>query len=134
MMAVRYFEEMRRRYYTTPSSYLDLIKLYLNTLQMKSSKIENRRSKIANGLDVSLSKIISQVVHDVKIYFVLQKLKETNEMVSTMKEQIILLKPQLKINSEEVAKLMVIVAKEKKEVDKVKEIVAADEAKAKVFQ
>ena len=101
---------------------------------MKSSKIENRRSKIANGLDVSLSKIISQVVHHVKIYFVLQKLKETNEMVSTMKEQIILLKPQLKINSEEVAKLMVIVAKEKKEVDKVKEIVAADEAKAKVFQ
>nr|CAD7569446.1 unnamed protein product [Timema californicum] len=28
-MTVRFYEEMRRHYYTTPSSYLELLKLYL---------------------------------------------------------------------------------------------------------
>ncbi|KAL7297685.1 hypothetical protein TKK_0009351 [Trichogramma kaykai] len=109
-MTVRFFEEMRRRYYTTPSSYLDLLKLYLNTFDMKNTKIGTKRSRIGNGLN---------------------KLKETNEMVAVMKVNIIALKPQLKINSEEVSKLMIIVAKEKAEVDKVREVVAADEAVAK---
>ena len=31
--SVLYYEEMRRRYYTTPSSYLDLIRLYSNMLK-----------------------------------------------------------------------------------------------------
>ena len=54
-------------------------------------------------------------------------------MVAVMKEQLIALGPQLVINSQEVAKLMKIVEKEKKEADKVRVVVAADEAVAKVF-
>ncbi|XP_031781103.1 dynein heavy chain 6, axonemal isoform X1 [Nasonia vitripennis] len=107
---VRFFEEMRRRYYTTPSSYLDLLKLYLSTLGKKTMKIETMKSRIANGLN---------------------KLKETNEMVAVMKQQLIALGPQLKINSEEVSKLMKIVEKQKTEADKVRTVVAADEAVAK---
>ncbi|CAB0031813.1 unnamed protein product [Trichogramma brassicae] len=112
-MTVRFFEEMRRRYYTTPSSYLDLLKLYLNTFDMKNTKIGTKRSRIGNGLNVICFSYT------------------TNEMVAVMKVNIIALKPQLKINSEEVGKLMIIVAKEKAEVDKVREVVAADEAVAK---
>ncbi|XP_011495537.1 PREDICTED: dynein heavy chain 6, axonemal [Ceratosolen solmsi marchali] len=109
-MTVRFYEEMRRRYYTTPSSYLDLLKLYLNTLAKKSEKIGNMRTRIANGLN---------------------KITETHEIVATMKVQIIALGPQLKISSEEVSKLMKIVAKEQIECDKVRTIVGADEANAK---
>ena len=50
-----------------------------------------------------------------------------------MKEQLIILAPQLKTSSEEVSKLMKILAKEQIEIDKVRIIVAADEAVAKVF-
>ena len=34
-MAERYYAELRRRYYTTPTSYLELINLYLSMLQEK---------------------------------------------------------------------------------------------------
>lgn len=49
-----------------------------------------------------------------------------------MKKQLIALGPQLKISTEETAKLMKIVAKEQIECDKVRTVVAADEAVAKV--
>ena len=51
-MTVQFYEEMRRRYYTTPSSYLDLLKLYLSTLGRKSEKIETLKNRIGNGLNV----------------------------------------------------------------------------------
>lgn len=50
---IRFFNEMRRRYYTTPSSYLELIKLYLSTLDKKKNEIWTLQAKIANGLNVS---------------------------------------------------------------------------------
>ncbi|XP_058809206.1 dynein axonemal heavy chain 6 [Phymastichus coffea] len=109
-MTVKFFEEMQRRYYTTPSSYLDLLKIYLNTLDKKSTKINTMKGRIGNGLN---------------------KLKETNEMVAMMKIELIALGPQLKINSEEVAKLMKVVAVQQIECDKVRTVVAADEATAK---
>jgi dynein heavy chain len=34
-MAVRFYEELRRHYYTTPTSYLELITLYLSMLADK---------------------------------------------------------------------------------------------------
>lgn len=34
-MAVRFFSELKRRYYTTPTSYLELITLYLTMLGEK---------------------------------------------------------------------------------------------------
>lgn len=49
-----------------------------------------------------------------------------------MKEQLIILAPQLKTSSEEVSKLMQILAKQQIELDKVKITVTADEAIVKV--
>jgi len=34
-MAERFYKELRRRYYTTPTSYLELITLYLSMLDSK---------------------------------------------------------------------------------------------------
>lgn len=60
--SVRFYKEMKRHYYTTPSSYLELLKLYQNLLKLKNQEIIAKRKRIANGLN---------------------KLLETNEVVST---------------------------------------------------
>lgn len=46
----RFFGELRRRVYTTPKSYLDLINLYLNTLDVKRSEYNVNRNRLAIGL------------------------------------------------------------------------------------
>lgn len=53
-------------------------------------------------------------------------------MVAVMKVQLIALGPQLKFNSVEVAKLMKVVTVQQIECDKVRTVVSADEAMAKV--
>ncbi|XP_012153033.2 dynein heavy chain at 16F [Megachile rotundata] len=110
-VTVRFFLEMRRRYYTTPSSYLELLKLFQTTLKKKEREIKLLKTKIANGLN---------------------KLHETNEMVSVMKEHLVVLAPKLKTSTDEVSKLVKILAKQQAEVDKVKHVVTAEEAIAKV--
>jgi len=46
----QFYAELRRRVYTTPKSYLDLINLYLNTLDKKRVEINQNRNRLANGL------------------------------------------------------------------------------------
>ena len=41
---------MRRRVYTTPKSYLDLISLYLNTLDIKRKEYNANKNRLASGL------------------------------------------------------------------------------------
>ncbi len=36
---VKYYEEMRRHFYITPSSYLDLIQLYSNKLKQQKQRV-----------------------------------------------------------------------------------------------
>ena len=38
-MAERFYSELRRRYYTTPTSYLELINLYLSMLDEKRQQL-----------------------------------------------------------------------------------------------
>lgn len=38
-MAERFYAELRRRYYTTPTSYLELINLYLSMLEDKRQQL-----------------------------------------------------------------------------------------------
>lgn len=53
---------MKRYYYTTPSSYLELIKLYKVMLKDRKEKISKTRDRIANGLQViPLRGLIEQV-------------------------------------------------------------------------
>ena len=46
----QFFGELRRRVYTTPKSYLDLINLYLNTLDVKRSEYNQNKMRLATGL------------------------------------------------------------------------------------
>ncbi|CAH1180440.1 unnamed protein product [Phaedon cochleariae] len=110
-MTDRFYNEMRRHYYTTPSSYLELIKLYKVMLKTKIEKVTKTRDRIANGL---------------------KKLYETNSVIDSMKETLIALEPELAKKSIDVAELMKHLAKEQKQADKVRVVVKGDEEVAKV--
>lgn len=53
-MTDRLYDEMRRYFYTTPSSYLDLLKLYLSLLDKKQQEIIRGRDRVSCGLRVIL--------------------------------------------------------------------------------
>lgn len=61
-----------------------------------------------------------------------QKLYETNELVATMKVELVEMEPQLKIKSEATAKLMKNLIREKAQADEVRQVVVNDEAVVKV--
>jgi dynein heavy chain len=109
-MADRFYAELRRRYYTTPTSYLELINLYLNMLGDKKRQLVNARDRVANGLN---------------------KLYETNDLVAKMEVELTGLQPQLQKKSEDVQKLLERLKVDQEKADKVREVVLKDEAVAK---
>lgn len=66
------------------------------------------------------------------IYFLLQKLLETNELVASMKIELTEMEPILKEKSEATKKLMTFLVKEKAAADDVRKVVATEEAVVKV--
>uniref|UniRef100_A0A8C4ZUY6 Dynein, axonemal, heavy chain 6 n=1 Tax=Gadus morhua TaxID=8049 RepID=A0A8C4ZUY6_GADMO len=101
-MAERFYGELRRRYYTTPTSYLELINLYLAMLREKREQLV-ARDRVKNGLT---------------------KLLETNVLVDKMKIDLSALEPVLLQKSTDVNALMEKLA--------VREVVKEDEALATV--
>jgi len=63
-MAEKFYNEMRRKYYITPKSYLDCVNLYISLLNEKRIESIAAQDRFLNGLN---------------------KLKETNELIATMK-------------------------------------------------
>ncbi|XP_060619679.2 dynein axonemal heavy chain 6 isoform X2 [Anolis sagrei] len=110
-MAEQYYAELRRRYYTTPTSYLELINLYLSMLSEKRKELVSARDRVKNGLT---------------------KLLETNELVDKMKLDLSALEPVLKEKSVDVEALMEKLAVDQENADQVRRIVQEDEAIAKV--
>ncbi|XP_071360020.1 dynein axonemal heavy chain 6 [Trachinotus anak] len=110
-MAERFYSELRRRYYTTPTSYLELINLYLGMLNEKRQQLVLARDRVKNGLT---------------------KLLETNELVDKMKVDLSALEPVLKQKSIDVDALMQRLAVDQKSADEVRKVVQEDEALAKV--
>ncbi|CAH2103550.1 unnamed protein product [Euphydryas editha] len=111
VMTERLYEEMRRYFYTTPSSYLDLLKLYLNLLDKKQQEIIRGRDRISCGL---------------------QKLYETYEVVGVMEQQVREMEPILAKKAEEGMALVARLKVEQKAADEVKQAVMKDEAEAKI--
>ena len=116
----RFWGELRRRVYTTPKSYLDLISLYLNTLGKKRAQINANRNRLANGLTT---------------------LKNTNASIADLRVTITKMLPELAKANEELAVTLVEVNKDKAiadEKDKVvsaeKEIVEAEAAETKIIK
>ena len=78
----QFFNELRRRVYTTPKSYLDLISLYVNTLDKKRIEVNSNRNRLANGLTT---------------------LKNTNQSIAELKVTITKMLPELAKANEELA-------------------------------
>lgn len=107
----QFYDQMRRYYYVTPKSYLEFLKLYIKMHELQINKIKNDSDRISNGL---------------------QKLYETYAMVGEMKLKLKAMAPALIEKNETIYKLMESLKKEKAAVDKVREIVMAEEAAAKL--
>ncbi|XP_062296546.1 dynein axonemal heavy chain 6 [Scomber scombrus] len=110
-MAERFYSELRRRYYTTPTSYLELINLYLSMLEDKRQQLVLAKDRVKNGLT---------------------KLLETNVLVDEMKVDLSALEPVLKQKSIDVDALMEKLAIDQERADEVRKVVKEDEALAKV--
>uniref|UniRef100_G3T3T9 Dynein axonemal heavy chain 6 n=1 Tax=Loxodonta africana TaxID=9785 RepID=G3T3T9_LOXAF len=110
-MAERYYTELRRRYYTTPTSYLELINLYLSMLNEKKKQLVLALGRVKNGLT---------------------KLLETNLLVDKMKLDLSALEPVLLTKSQDVEALMEKLAVDQESADQVRHIVQEDEAMAKI--
>jgi hypothetical protein len=65
---VRFCEEMRRHYYTTPSNYLELIKLYKTMLEERKDKLNKTKDRISNGLQVIFTGLTLTKICDIKAY------------------------------------------------------------------
>ena len=109
-IADRFWEELRRKYYTTPTSYLELINFYISMLAEKREEMSSARDKLKNGL---------------------QKLMETNELVADMKVELTSLEPELKEKAAATEVLMTQLAKDQSAADEVKKVVSEEESVAK---
>jgi len=103
----RFYGELRRRVYTTPKSYLDLINLYLSLLAERRQQLGTQRSHLLTGL---------------------QKLVETKVVVADLREQLTALKPTLIEKSKETEALLAQVSIDNEKADKVKAVVEVEEA------
>merc|ERR1719199_1413114 len=101
-----FWDEMRRKTYTTPKSYLDLIGLYLEMLASRREITQTAIDRMTIGV---------------------QKLDETNEIVADLQADLEKLKPVLKVKSAEAAEMLIKVRKDQADADIVKARVQKDE-------
>jgi len=103
----RYLLQQRRHNYTTPTSYLELLRLYVQMLQSQRDIVNRKVLRYQGGL---------------------QKLATTNKMVAELQVQLTELQPVLAKASEDTAALLVQVANDQKEADTAAALAAKDEA------
>ncbi|TGZ67987.1 hypothetical protein CRM22_004505 [Opisthorchis felineus] len=108
--ADRFYLELKRPYYTTPTSYLELLNLYLSMLATKTKELSELRNKFRNGLD---------------------KILETNELVVSMEVELTAMRPTLEVKQRDTEKLMHKLGEDQEQADIVRTRVKEDEAIAK---
>jgi dynein heavy chain len=101
-----FLEILRRHAYVTPTSYLELLGSFKTLYAFKKDEVGTKANRLQIGLD---------------------KLASTKSMVGGMKEELAILKPQLVQTTKEVEEMMVHIAAEKEEADKVKAKVEVEE-------
>jgi len=107
--AVRFKNELRRFYYVTPTSYLELITTFKTILKEKREEVMGLKNRYENGYSCLIS---------------------TEANVSKMQKELEDLQPKLIEASKETAIKEKIVEGEAVEAEKIKVVVAADEAVA----
>ena len=100
-----YYNELRRFNYTTPTSYLELVKLYVDILKKQQEKISANERRYRIGLD---------------------KLQETEEIVARLEGELTEMQPILKKAAEDTATLLTQVTADQKAADEQAAIVELD--------
>ena len=106
-----YMNELKRFNYTTPTSYLELTKLYVDILKSQQGMISTNERRYRIGLD---------------------KLKETEEVVATLEGQLTAMQPVLEKASIDTAQLLKQVSKDQEAADKQAAVVGIDVAEANI--
>lgn len=102
-----FFERLQRKYYVTPTSYIEMITTFRNLLNEKRKEVLFQKYKYENGYE----KIIT-----------------TEGKVGEMQTNLIELQPKLKLAAEETEKKMKEVAEQKAKADVLKEAISKEEA------
>ena len=96
---------MRRKVYTTPKSYLDLISLYTKVLEVKREIFQTNKNRLAIGL---------------------KKLNDTNAEISILSANIKEMTPKLELKNEELKVELVIVNADKEVANEKEKVVSAE--------
>ncbi|XP_069117336.1 dynein axonemal heavy chain 6-like isoform X3 [Argopecten irradians] len=106
VMSTKYWDEMRRHYYSTPSSYMEFIRLYSKMLRENKTEFVNNKNRLEVGL---------------------QKLSEANTSVGTMQEILVSLGPQIEEKQRDTEVLLQQLEKDKVAAEQVRAIVREEE-------
>jgi dynein heavy chain len=105
----KFYRELRRKNYVTPTSYLEMLRLFKVLYKQTFVDITMQRDRYTTGLE---------------------KLEFAASQVTVMQKKLQDLQPQLKETSDETEKIMVKIERDTAEAEKKKEVVGADEAAA----
>lgn len=100
-----FYEKLRRRVYTTPKSYLDLISLYLKVLEIKRAEFQKNKQRLANGI---------------------RKLNDTNSNIAELSAKLTEMKPKLVQKNEELKVALVKVNADKEVADEKEKVVSGE--------
>ena len=109
----KFFEENRRRNYVTPTSYLELIKLYIEMLKVQKNILPMKIKKYSVGL---------------------MTLQETNEEVAKLQVKIIEFQPILEQSQIDNAKLLIELDEKTKIANLTEQNVSKEAAEAQIIR
>jgi dynein heavy chain len=107
----RYLSEHKRYYYVTPSCYIDLLRTFSKIYESKTSEYLRNLARLKSGLE---------------------KLSDANRLVALMKEELIVLGPQIELKAKETEQLLEKLKKDQEAVNEVRYIVAKEEEKMRI--
>jgi len=107
-----FFNELRRKNYTTPTSYLDLIKTYMEMLKFQRGIVPEKIKRYSGGLT---------------------RLDETNQMVDDLKQTLTKLVPQINQNEEETKQLLVDLEQQTAVANEQEKMMAKEKAESQIL-
>ena len=110
-LSTRFYQELRKYYYVTPTSYLELLATFKRLLTARNSQVISSISRYEIGLE---------------------KLLSTEETVTGMKAELTELTPQLEIKTKETDAMMKVIQEQKKDADVQRELCAKEEQECNI--
>ncbi|KAL3130871.1 hypothetical protein ABBQ38_000200 [Trebouxia sp. C0009 RCD-2024] len=106
LAADQFFQQLQRRFYITPKSFLDLLSMFASMLGEQHAELTGSRERLVNGLT---------------------KLQDTNAAVDVMQQQLNALQPTLQQKTASAEQLLAQVTQESKEAEDIQATVAEEE-------